>query len=160
ALFQRACRGAGGIHHGVRFVFVRRAGGRNESIEASVKSWIESANEPGNDFPIENLPFGVFQDGICVAIGDVVLSLGLCAQAGFLNGLSHATLEALTKGRLNELMALSATERSALRERLTELLMAGQKDREGISLCLSPLKDAVLRKPVDVGDYTDFYASV
>jgi len=125
-----------------------------------VKSWIDSANAPGTDFPLGNLPFGVFQDGICIAIGDFVLSLGLCGQAGFLDGLSQATLVASAKARLNELMALSATERTSLRERLTGLLAAGQKDRESISLCLSPLKDAVLRKPVDIGDYTDFYASI
>jgi fumarylacetoacetase len=125
-----------------------------------VKSWIESANAAGTDFPLENLPFGVFQDGICIAIGDFVLSLGLCEQAGFLDGLSQATTAATSKPRLNELMALSAAERTALRDRLTQLLTAGQKNREGISLCLSPLKDAVLRKPVDIADYTDFYASI
>jgi len=55
-----------------------------------MKSWVESANDSATDFPLENLPFGVFQDGIGVAIGDYVLSLGTSSQAGFLEGLSAA----------------------------------------------------------------------
>ena len=68
-----------------------------------MKSWVESANAPVTDFPLENLPFGVFQDGICVAIGDFVLSLRLCGQAGFLDGLSHATMAATAARALLDL---------------------------------------------------------
>ena len=126
-----------------------------------MKSWIESANTSETDFPFENLPFGCFPGrNLRRHRRFRSLSLGLCGQAGFLDGLSQATAAATSKARLNDLMALSADERTALRERLTELLAGGQKDREGISLCLSPLQDAVLLKPVDIGDYTDFYASI
>ncbi|HZL56502.1 MAG TPA: fumarylacetoacetase [Bryobacteraceae bacterium] len=125
-----------------------------------MKSWIESANDPTTDFPLANLPFGVFQDGIGVAIGDFVLTLGLCAQAGFLDGLSAATIRASEKPVLNDLMALSSSERIALRARLTELLTAGQKQREGIGILLVPMRDAVMRRPADTRDYTDFYASI
>jgi fumarylacetoacetase len=125
-----------------------------------MKSWVESANDPATDFPLENLPYGVFQDGIGVAIGDYALGLGICSQAGLLDGLSAATLRAAEGDSLNGLMALSPTERTALRVHLTSLLAAGQKQREGIGIAMVERRDAIMRKPVDIRDYTDFYASI
>ncbi|HVW83935.1 MAG TPA: fumarylacetoacetase [Bryobacteraceae bacterium] len=125
-----------------------------------MKSWIESANDPGTDFPIENLPYGVFEGGICVAIGDSVLSLRSCAEKGFLEGLTDATVEAARGTVLNGIMALGAGERSALRARVGELLRAGYpRDRE-LAPLLIPIRSVAMRKPVEIGDYTDFYASV
>jgi fumarylacetoacetase len=125
-----------------------------------MKSWVESANDGATDFPLENLPYGVFQDGIGVAIGDYVLGLGICSQAGLLDGLSAATLRAAEGDYLNGLMALSAADRAALRAQLTGLLAAGQKQRESVEIAMVARRDAVLRKPVDIRDYTDFYASL
>ncbi len=121
---------------------------------------MESANDPATDFPLENLAYGVFQDGIGVAIGDYVLGLGICSQAGLLEGLSAATLRAAEGDYLNSLMALSSAERAALRMQLTGLLAAGQKQRENIELAVVARYDAVMKKPVDIRDYTDFYASL
>lgn len=123
-------------------------------------SWIDSANDPANGFPLENLPYCVFQEGIGVAIGDFVLSLGLCAQAGYLDGLAPGILESAQQPSLNRLMALPAPDRQALRKQITVLLAAGQRQREGIGILLTPIQDAVMRVPVEIGDYTDFYASV
>ncbi|MDE3198308.1 MAG: fumarylacetoacetase [Acidobacteriota bacterium] len=125
-----------------------------------MKSWIESANDPATDFPLENLPYGVFQEGIGVAIGDFVLSLGLCAQAGYLEGLATEVLEAAQQPTLNRLMILPREARASLRRQLQDLLKAGQRQREGIGILLTPIGEARMRVPVEIGDYTDFYASV
>ena len=70
-------------------------GGRypvGETHDPKLVSWVESANRPGADFPIQNLPFGVFRAGpscaIGIAIGDRILDLHRAAQAGLLDGLS------------------------------------------------------------------------
>ena len=123
-------------------------------------SWIDSANDPATGFPLENLPYGVFQEGIGVAIGDFVLSLGLCAQAGYLDDLAPEILDAAQQLSLNRLMGLPAPQRQALRKQITTLLAAGQRQREGIGILLTPMQDAVMQLPVEIGDYTDFYASV
>ena len=66
-------------------------------------SWLESANQPSTDFPLQNLPYGVFGAGarIGVAIGDSILDLRACAGAGLLNGLSPETARACTAESLN-----------------------------------------------------------
>ena len=106
-----------------------------------------------NDFPIENLPFGVMQrDGeahIVTAFGDDVLDLHACARAGLIDE------PALREPDLNALMAKGRPAARAVRERVQELLTRGTADEH-----LVPMKDARLLLPARVGDYTDFYASV
>ncbi|MDY7091355.1 MAG: fumarylacetoacetase [Acidobacteriota bacterium] len=129
-------------------------------------SWVESANQPETDFPIQNLPFGVFvppgasEGRVGVAIGDQVLDLRACSEAGLFKLLDAA--EACRAHRLNDLMALTADQRKALRGRLVELL---KHDAEGEHRELAEKalfdQDAVrMLMPARVGDYTDFYASV
>ncbi|MGA2739829.1 MAG: fumarylacetoacetase, partial [Bryobacteraceae bacterium] len=79
--------------------------------DPALSSWVESANRPGTDFPIQNLPFGVFfLDGpnsltaVGVAIGDSVLDLRRCAEAGLLDGLSPTTVFGCKALSLNRLM--------------------------------------------------------
>src|ERR1700722_11900006 len=94
-----------------------------------VKSWVESANEPDTDFPLQNLPYGVFSHNgetrIGVAIGDQVLDLRACADQGFLRELSPDALQACAQESLNDLMALGSKPWSFPRHQLTELLAAG-----------------------------------
>jgi fumarylacetoacetase len=112
-----------------------------------VKSWLRSANDPGTDFPLENLPYGMCDDGIVVAIGDYAFHVSEAARRG--------ELEA--PASLNELLTWPAESRAALRRALQALL---RQDAKTLTAYLSPLAGIVLRRPVDVGDYTDFYASI
>jgi fumarylacetoacetase len=131
-----------------------------------LRSWVGSANLSGTDFPIQNLPYGVFRTAedrvprIGVAIGNHVLDLKACAGAHLLDGLSAAT--ACTLPLLNGLMAVPAAERTALRHRLVELLEEGAAEeiRGAVERALLPAPDAEMLLPAAVGDYTDFYASV
>ena len=131
------------------------------------KSWVASANEPGCDFPIQNLPYGVFRAGggdrIGVAIGDRILDLHGCAERGLLDGLADDLIEACTANLLNPLMALGAASWKELRRRITELLKAdeaGGETQARVAALLVPMCDAEMRLPATVGDYTDFYASI
>ena len=124
---------------------------------------MESANQPGTDFPIQNLPFGVFQAGasspprIGVAIGDQILDLRAAADAGLLDALPVAA-EACRSARLNLLMSLSPEIRDGLRRLLSRTLAAGT--RRASSAVLVPMREAMMLVPAEVGDYSDFYASV
>jgi fumarylacetoacetase len=130
-------------------------------------SWIESANEDAIDFPIQNLPFGVFSTSnldprIGVAIGDVVLDLRACSERGLLRALSPALQQACTADRLNRLMAQGRTASSALRAQLIEMLRVdvASEIRNQVEHLLYPVAEVMMRLPAAIGDYTDFYASI
>jgi fumarylacetoacetase len=132
------------------------------------KSWIESANAAGGDFPVQNLPFGVFAlDGQAprggVAIGDRILDLGAAAREGLFAGQALEAADAASGPTLNKLMALGPAHWTALRRRLSELLDADGKERRlagGLApRILVPMKDARLHLPARIGNYTDFFAS-
>jgi fumarylacetoacetase len=131
------------------------------------KSWVASANDPGTDFPLQNLPFGVFRHGgrdrIGVAIGDRILDLDACAQSGLLSVLPAETRAACSANRLNSFMALGAAAWSAMRRQLTALLsaeQAGSETKNRVERLLVPMRDASMQLPAVIGDYTDFYASI
>ena len=132
----------------------------------AVESWVESANSPGADFPLQNLPYGVFRHNsntrIGIAIGDQVLDLRACVQQRMLNNLRPDALEACTDGTLNHLMALGADAWSSLRVQLTALLSASADaaTQSRLRPFLIPMCDVQMQVPATIGDYTDFYASV
>jgi len=136
----------------------------NETHDPKLSSWVTSANHPHSDFPIQNLPFSVhFADdwpSIGVAIGDQILDLHRCAEAGLLNDLSPETVQTCGALTLNPLMALGPPHWSALRRRLSALLRAGAPQQAAVEPFLVPMQRAVLVTPASIGDYTDFYASV
>ena len=123
----------------------------------ALKSWIDSANR-SPDFPLDNLPFGVFRAGrrarIGVAIGDRILDLFGCHEEGLISE------EACTSETLNDLMTKGWAAARTLRERLIELLQADAPERHRITKHLMARKDAEMLLPCAVGDYTDFYASI
>jgi len=129
-------------------------------------SWIVSANAPDTDFPLANLPYGVFAHGhstqIGVAIGDRILDLRAVASESLLAPLPDEVVDACTAGLLNPLMGLGPKAWSALRRRLTELLAsnADEETQRRLSAMLVPMRDAEMRLPAQIGDYTDFYASI
>jgi fumarylacetoacetase len=133
----------------------------NETHDQKLLSWVEPANDPHADFPIQNLPFGVFDRGdgprIGTAIGDQILDLCASAERGDLSGIDELTRDACTRPRLNTLMSLGRAASTALRRKCAELLDAGALRRPEL---LVPMAAAKMLLPADIGDYTDFYASI
>ncbi len=141
----------------------------DDTHDASLRSWVESANDPATDFPVQNLPLGVFRRGgarparIGCAIGDQVLDLAACAERGLLRGLPSDVEDACRGTSLNALMALEARVRGTLRHRLSHLLRAEGgfvTARSDAAQVLVRQADVEMLLPAKVGDYTDFYASV
>jgi fumarylacetoacetase len=132
----------------------------------ALTSWIASANDPQTDFPLANLPYGVFTHAhatrIGVAIGDQILDLRSCASEGIFTSLADEIVDACTASVLNPLMALGTRPWSALRRSVTELLdtSADADVQRRIAAMLVPMRDAKMQLPAQIGDYTDFYASI
>lgn len=122
------------------------------SHDPSLRSWVEAANAPTCDFPIQNLPFGRFRLNdasawrIGVAIGDQVLDL----QAAGL--IAHQ--------EMHRLMALPAVERRALRAQLQAGLREGSPQEAAWRAALHAQDAVQLGLPCEIGDYTDFYTGI
>lgn len=137
----------------------------DETHDPQRRSWVAAANAAGTDFPIQNLPFGAFRrpgepTARCgVAIGDLVLDVGACADA--LQGEARAAAVACRAPVLNDLMALGAGPRSALRRGLSALLVEGNtRGRERLLPHLHALCDVELTPVVRIAGFTDFFASL
>lgn len=136
--------------------------------DPALRSWVAAANDPATDFPIQNLPFGVFRrrrgnesPGIGVAIGDRVLSLTACARGGLLTGEAAPFARLVIDDSLNRLMAHGREAARALRRALVEVLEVGNASAERRAAEITvPMADVELLLPVHIGDYTDFYASI
>jgi fumarylacetoacetase len=140
------------------------ATGEEGMTAAPRTSWVTSANDPASDFPLQNLPYGVFRhDGttcVGVAIGDQILDLHACAHLGLLAGLPGEIAAACSAVRMNSLMSLGSTSWSALRRELTSLLDVDQPDPTSVAQLLVPMREVEMQLPAAIGDYTDFYASI
>ena len=139
----------------------------DQTHDPAVRSWVDSARRPNGDFPIQNLPFGVFRrrgrgeaPRIGVAIGDEIVDLSRAVGQGLLTGVDHDVQAAASSRSLNPLMALGRDGARQLRHRLFTLLDERTPDRQGLSGCLVPVETVDLLLPVEIGDYTDFYASI
>jgi len=139
----------------------------NETHDPSTRSWVDSANDPGTDFPIQNLPYGVFRrrgtsepPRIGVAIGSQILDLAACSAAGLLAGANDAVVLACQEPALNGLMALGPAAASALRRILHATLAQGSTRQSDLTPKLLPISEAELFVPAHIGGYTDFYASI
>jgi fumarylacetoacetase len=133
----------------------------------ALTSWVASANVSGCDFPIQNLPYGVFRHEqkthIGIAIGDRILDLHSCAGVGLLEELPREIVAACGAEVLNPLMSLGALAWSALRRRITSLLDADEADAQmqrRVELHMIPMHEVAMQLPAEIGDYTDFYASI
>lgn len=134
----------------------------NETHDINLESWVESANG-SSDFPIQNLPYCVFQTGeqapaIGVGIGDQILNLKSCVELGLIG---DEFADELSQPRLNSLMSLSVDARVKLRSTISQLLKRETtSDKSVTEKALLFQSDAQLLMPCQIGDYTDFYASV
>ncbi len=125
-----------------------------------IRSWVDSANRVASEFPLNNLPCGVFSSGddnprCGVALGDFVLDVATLEEEGLL---------VLDGGPLldvpfwNEVMEAGPAVWAALRARLTEVLAEGSTLREEVEVHLVPLANVTLHMPFLVAEYTDFYS--
>lgn len=140
----------------------------NETHNPSLKSWVASANDGQTDFPIQNLPFGVFRRAgshehfrIGVAIGDQILDLHLAQQAGIFADVTNSALaNALAASSLNALMNLGNSVASQVRLALSKALREGATVQEKLVGALIAQSEAEYALPAQIGDYTDFYTSI
>jgi len=143
----------------------------HETNRPDLTSWVESANAPDAEFPIQNLPFGVFSPQgsgepprVGIAIGDRILDVSAAAVSNVFTDEALIAAHACGTGSLNALLALGRPYASALRAQASLLLRADgpaaeRRDRLE-QLLLVPMTRADMHLPLQVGDYTDFYASV
>jgi fumarylacetoacetase len=142
----------------------------NSTHDPARRSWVESANRPDTDFPIQNLPFGTFERSgelrAGVAIGDHVVDLRALHDSGLLDAGSDAALacEAASDGTLKRLMAMAPGYASALRTALSDLLKIDAPQRARVEqqagALLPRISEVTLQLPCEVGDYTDFLTSL
>src|SRR4051812_11553324 len=132
------------------------------------RSFVESANEHP-EFPIQNLPFGIFSPPSKaarggVAIGDEIFDLNAATDAGLFSGVAAEAARAASGALLNPLFAMEASARQALRAQLSDLLAADGAKRARVETIRARLLykavDCVLHLPARIGDYTDFYAGI
>ncbi|HNR73941.1 MAG: fumarylacetoacetase [Bacteroidetes bacterium OLB12] len=128
-------------------------------------SWVEVP--PGSDFPIQNLPFGIFKTRYLgavagVAIGNHVLDLVYLHENGFLDGLGLPA-GIFNQRYLNNFIALGRKTTRAVRNRISELLSAEvaalQQNVAARELALIPMQEVQMLLPVQISNYTDFYSS-
>jgi len=124
----------------------------NRTHDPELRSWVETANLPGCDFPVQNLPFGIFRKRDSaekprggVAIGDQILDL--------------AALGIRTGPTLNGIAALGRPKWSALRKEISRLL-SRKAFHPGTRKFLTSLREAELFLPLAVGDYSDFFTGI
>ncbi len=158
----------------------------NETHDPQRRSWVEP--DAAGDFPIQNLPFGVFRrrDGSegwrgGVAIGKQIVDLAAAERAGLFEGKAAEAARAAAGPVLNPLLALGPAYWSALRAALSRALTDGADggggtgggsegggssdggstaERDRWRQCLVAQEAVELTVPVAIGDYTDFYTSV
>jgi fumarylacetoacetase len=133
----------------------------DETHDPARSSWVESANRPDCDFPIQNLPFGVFARGgerrVGIAIGDAVLDVS--ALVSLLDGQAQQAALLCAAPSLNDLMASGGG--GALRRAVSQLLsVENARGRERIRAHLIRMAEVTMVRPMEIGNYTDFYASI
>jgi fumarylacetoacetase len=137
----------------------------NDTHDEKLRSWVASAE--GGDFPIQNLPFGIFRrQGTSepfragVAIGDQIVDIAAALSAGAFDVEAARSASLCHAPHLNALMASGEHGASALRHSLSRSLREGSPLQPRLTACLVPQAHAELAVPAQIGDYTDFYASV
>ena len=136
----------------------------NETHDPARRSWVESANAPDCEYPIQNLPFGVFRPAaglpprVGVAIGDQIVDMaGACTM--LLGGAAGAQ-GAFAAPFLNPLMSMGPQAWSAVRLALSRALSTEHGQGMGLRPHLTPMAQAEIRMPVAFRNFTDFFASV
>jgi fumarylacetoacetase len=139
----------------------------DETHDPRARSWLESANRIDSEFPIQNLPFAVFRRGDSaeefrggVAIGDQIIDLGALTKMQAFQTQAAQGIRAGALSSLNSLMQLGPQVWDAVRRALFESLLEGSRLQDALRNCLVAQRDAQYSLPAQIGDYTDFYASI
>ncbi|MEP7038347.1 MAG: fumarylacetoacetase, partial [Acidobacteriota bacterium] len=142
----------------------------NETHDQNLKSWIESANAPDTDFPIQNLPFCVFTRSctyenvrVGIGIGDFVLDVYACYECCLFDDESFTIAVSADNYCLdNSVMKKNESLQKAFRHRLIEILSedADDETRKNVERNLIPMDEVEFQLPAHIGDYTDFYCSI
>ncbi len=143
----------------------------NETHDPHLECWVRSAHGAETDFPIQNLPFGIFrrvesddEPRAGVAIGDRILDVTTWLSEGLFDGPAAEAASRCALPTLNALMALGNEAVLALRRGIVSVLRSDGIGYETFKrlgdACLTPMQGAELFVPVQIGDFTDFYASV
>ena len=142
----------------------------DETLDPALRSWVDDAHVPGTDFPIQNLPFGVFRHDfeerprVGIAIGEHVLDCLAAARAGLFDRLSPPVRDALQSWSLNALMALGRDDARAVRGSASRMLRVdtaeGRTAQSMRDVLLVRMDGVGMLVPAEIGDFTDFYASV
>lgn len=142
----------------------------DDTHRADLLSWVASAQAPESDFPLQNLPLGMFHtvkrdNRPGIAIGDSILDLVAMAEQGMLDdGLAALVQECKREQSLNALFGAGRDALHAVRRQASELLRADTDTGRAAQACRDALlvsqRAATLGVPARVGDYTDFYASI
>lgn len=130
--------------------------------DPQLKSWV--AVPANSDFPIQNLPFGIYSSAsksarVGVAIGDHIVDTAVLAADGLFNGLG-IDASVWTADKLNPLMAYGKKTLRAVREKISEALRDDNATYQNNEQLLDAQSTATMHMPVQVGDYTDFYSSI
>ncbi len=139
--------------------------GLDDTHDPRRQSWVTSATGHA-DFPIQNLPLGVFSPAADlrpragVAIGDEILDLQAAHQTGLFSGDASRVTALAGTASLNAVMALGPGPRKAWRLRLSEVLQAGAPEQRVLEPLLHPASACTMHLPAAIGDYTDFYAGI
>lgn len=136
----------------------------NETHDPARRSWVESANASESDFPIQNLPFGLFRQGGKerggVALGEFVIDLGQLRSIGAFSGDAAEAAAAASGSSLAPLLACPPKSVSALRAQLSDLYrVGGPGDPARLRHTLIPLADVELLMPLKPSAFTDFCTS-
>ncbi|MGB7068515.1 MAG: fumarylacetoacetase [Pyrinomonadaceae bacterium] len=139
----------------------------NETHDVDLKSWVESANSPDTDFPIQNLPLCVYEFGdtepllgIGFAIGDKILDIYGCVGDGLIQNEHLAQFASFRFWSLNAVGGLGAGVLTDLRRQAVFLLSDKNDDRTQVAEHLVSISDVRFEPAFKIGDYTDFYCSI
>ena len=136
----------------------------DETHDPARRSFVETANLPGSDFPIQSLPFGVFRRDagerprVGVAIGDQIVDIS--SSAALFDGEAAIAAQACGSSALNTLMSLGPPAWSALRRALSRELAAEAGAGARLHPYLTPMAAAEMQMPVAFRNFTDFFASI
>ena len=139
----------------------------DETHDPQARSWVDSANHADCDFPIQNLPFAVFRRDNSteelrggVAIGDQIVDLAALGKRNLFQAQAAEGIRAGGRSSLNALMQRGPAVWNAVRRSLFDGLLEGSALQAEFRTCLVPQRDAHYALPAQIGDYTDFYASI
>ncbi len=135
-----------------------------------LRAWLPAVAD--SDFPIQNLPFGVFrhpktgEPRVCTRLYDTLIDLYELGAAGLFNSLAPLNLAVFLRPSLNDFIALGKTTTLALRDQIARLFAQNSSEGEQLKnkhslqkLAFHDANTAQMLLPVEIGDYTDFYAS-